>query len=178
MVELLYSSLDLAIIISNWQLSIVKESQFINNVWEEEKEYLLKEYRTNRKKLILDVKFWLNYIEDETKLSSEFPVVNKDLLAIGSEKVYSMEDSFINLDIFFKNLRLRILFFEERSYVRMKLRTLLKEYGYLRRSKQLVDYVNKRLYFYHIQISLRGDDVCGIGEIALDDMVTFRVVGR
>lgn len=57
-----------------------------------------------------------------------------------------------------------------------KLRTLLKQYGYQRRSPRLLQYINNCLYFYHIMAYVRGGVECNIGDISIDEMITFRVL--
>ena len=79
-------------------------------------------------------------------------------------------------DLFFKNIRIRILYSSGNDYVRLKLRTLLKEYGYQRRSKLLVEHINRCMLFYHLEATLRGGVSCCIEEAGLDDMLTFRVI--
>ena len=82
---------------------------------------------------------------------------------------------FSSLDLFFKNMRIRIVVDGARDYVRIKLRTLLKEYGYKRRSKMLVDYINCCLEFYHLKAFLRGGIECKIEDVDIDEMLTFRI---
>ena len=87
-----------------------------------------------------------------------------------------MRDDF-DLDLFFKRLRVQILYLGKKDYVRMKLRTLIAAYGYQRRSKEFVRFLKIRLVFYHIQTALRGNELCDVETMdSLDDMITFRVL--
>ena len=53
----------------------------------------------------------------------------------------------------------------------------MSAYGYKRRSKEFVKFLKDRLAFYHIQTSLRGNEICDVGTMDnLDDMITFRVL--
>lgn len=63
-----------------------------------------------------------------------------------------------------------------KDYVRIKLRTLLKEYGYKQRSKMPVDYVNGCMGFFCLKAFLRGGVECEIENVDIDEMLTFRVV--
>lgn len=83
---------------------------------------------------------------------------------------------FSNLDLFFKNIRIKILYGKGPDYIRLKLRTLLKEYGYQRRFKILLEYINKCIWFYHLEVTLRGGVPCSIDSVGLDKMLVFRVV--
>ena len=82
-----------------------------------------------------------------------------------------------DLDLFFKRLRVQILYLGKKDYARMKLRTLIAAYGYQRRSKEFVRFLKIRLVFYHIQTALRGNELCDVETMdSLDDMITFRVL--
>ena len=82
---------------------------------------------------------------------------------------------YLEFDLFFAIMRLRILYTREKEYIRMKLRTLLKFYGYKRRSDALVAHMERCMIFYNIQSYLKGYELCDIKDIDLDDMITFRV---
>ena len=75
-------------------------------------------------------------------------------------------------------LRLRIIFLDNQEFVRMKLRTLMRDHGYKRRTSKLNTYLKMCMYFYHIETYIRGGERCNIEEIDLDDMITFRVLGN
>ena len=83
---------------------------------------------------------------------------------------------FSNLDLFFKKIRIQILYGKGNDYVRVKLRTLLKHYGYKRRSQLLIQHINRCLYFYHLEITVRGGIPCLIEDATLDQMLIFHVV--
>lgn len=175
--ELLYTALDIAIIISAMELNCREESQIIDSIWEGEKAFFSPEYRKNQKKFILDIRYWLNYFYEKPILDEEFPVIQKDLICADStlEETMYVTD-FSNLDLFFKNIRIKILYGKGPDYIRLKLRTLLKEYGYQRRSKILLEYINKCIWFYHLEVTLRGGVPCSIDSVGLDRMLVFRVV--
>lgn len=78
-------------------------------------------------------------------------------------------------DLFFMIMRLRILYVADQGYILMKLRTLLRHYGYKRRSKEIVNHLNRCMMFYHIQPYLRDYEQCDVGKVDMDDMITFRV---
>ena len=173
--ELYYSALDLAILISIRELTEKEITQFLEAVWEKDNNYLDVQYRDNFRKLILDTFYWTHYFHDKTTIDSEFPSIEKDMFDLGNtvEKDKYTSD-FSGLDLFFKNLRIRIVVDGSRDYVRIKLRTLLREYGYKRRSKMLVDYVNSCMDFFCLRAYLRGGVECEIKNIDIDEMLTFR----
>ena len=132
---------------------------------------------SNKKDFISDVLYWTDYLVDKEKLDKEYPVVEKDFKATGRQFIReNMMSDFPEFDLFFMLLRLRILYLDGKSYVRMKLRTLLKNYGYKRRNDAITSHIRGCMMFYHIQSYLRGEEECDIRNIELDDMITFRIL--
>lgn len=175
--ELYYSALDLAILVSARELTEKEIAKFLEAVSEKDNDYLAPQYRNNFRKLILDTYYWTHYFYNKTTIDAEFPSIQKDMFDLGSnlEKDNYTSD-FSGLDLFFKNMRIRIVVDGSKDYVRIKLRTLLKEYGYKRRSKMLVDYVNGCMEFFRLKAFLRGGVECEIENVDIDEMLTFRVV--
>lgn len=177
MEELCYSALDLAAIISGMGLGCRTMVDFLEQVWEGERPFLQKIYRKNKRQLILDTYYWLTYLSDKPAIDAEFPVIQRDALAIGNElpdDAYTDECS--GLDLFFKNARLRILYSGGRDYVALKRRTLMARYGYKRMSSGLVEHFNRCMYFYHLQSYVRNWMECQIENIGIDEIVIFRVI--
>ena len=69
-----------------------------------------------------------------------------------------------------------ILYGKGNNYVKIKLRSLLKQYGYKRRSPLLLQHINGCLRFYRLEVTLRGGVPCSIEEVGLDQMLIFRVI--
>ena len=132
-------------------------------------------YRENKRQLILDANYWLTYLSDKPAIDAEFPIIQKDALALGNELP---ADAYVGdcsgLDLFFKNTRLRILYGRGKDYVRIKRRTLMARYGYKRLSPTLVENFNRCTYFYHLQPYVRDWVECNIEEAEIDEMIIFR----
>lgn len=178
MEEMLYSPYAIAYVIRSNNMGMKECSAFISKVWQEEKEYLPACYKRDYRKLYLDVMFQLDYMENEEEYNTEFPHINRDLVDVGSKLQMDEEMFERNLDLFFMNMRLNIIFMSSQGYQRMKLRTLLRQYGYSRRSPNLNKYFERCFCFYHIETFIRGGVRCSISEVDLDDMIIFRLVGR
>lgn len=58
----------------------------------------------------------------------------------------------------------------------MKLRTLLSELGYKRRSPNNIAYIYDCLLFYHIETTLKGNIPCNIESVDIDDMIVFKTL--
>lgn len=177
MEEMLYNPYAIAYVIRSNSMGMKECSAFILKVWQEEKEYLPAYYRKDRRKLYLDVMFQLDYMENEEEYNTEFPRINRDLADVGSELQMDEEIFERNLDLFFMTMRLNIVFTSFQGYQRMKLRTLLRQYGYSRRSSNINMYFVRCFLFYHIETFIRGGVRCSISDVDLDDMIIFRVVG-
>lgn len=175
--DLLYSALDLAAIISSMKLGCQEESRIIDLIWAGEKFFFADQYRTDKRKFILDIHYWMHYFYEKPILDREFPAIQKDL-AYGKYTVNKEQyiSEYTDLDLFFKSVRIRILYGKGNNYVRIKLRSLLTQYGYQRRSQLLLQHINRCMLFYHLEATLRGGAVCDMEICGLDKMITFRVV--
>ena len=171
--EFLYSALDVAAIISSMELGCRDENEMIDSIWNGEKAFLVSEYRNNKRKFILDVYYWLQYFYEKPILDQECQDMMTSDNTIEPEQYMS---DFSNLDLFFKKIRIQILYGKGNDYVRVKLRTLLKHYGYKRRSQLLIQHINRCLYFYHLEITVRGGIPCSIEDATLDQMLIFHVI--
>lgn len=176
MEELLYDAKTLAGIIINRDMSISRSQKFLDDVWEYEKEYLYVEHRFSKKQFIFDVMDEVDYLQNKKAIDKEIKSVNRDFEAIGSECRYCSEDEYYDIRSYFMELRLKIVFLDNQDFARMKLRTLLRDHGYKRRTAGLNSYLKQCMYFYHIETYVRGGEACDIEDISLDDMITFRVL--
>jgi hypothetical protein len=175
MKELLYTALDVACVIDMEGLSVQEAVLLAQRMHAEDKSFLAMEYRQNYRKWLRDILYWSDYMQDKIILDAEFPSVQA--VSDGTMDVSALMRDDFDLDLFFKKLRVQILYFGEQDYVRMKLRTLMAKYGYQRRSKEFVRFLKIRLVFYHIQTALRGNEICDVETMdCLDDMITFRVM--
>ena len=176
-VELCYSAFVLAVFISGMGLGCRTTADFLERVWEGELPFLQKMYRENKRQLILDTSYWLTYLSDKPSIDTEFPIIQKDALVLGNEL---SADAYVgdcsDLDLFFKNARLRILYGGGKDYVRIKRRTLMARYGYKRLSPALVEHFNRCTYFYHLQPYVRDGVECRIENTGIDEMIIFRIV--
>lgn len=177
MKELLYSALDLAAVISSMELGCREESRIIDLIWERERTFLDEGIRNDKRKFILDIHYWMHYFYEKPILDREFPAIQMDL-CLDEHKldITRYASDYSDLDLFFKSMRIRILYGGGNDYMRIKLRSLLRQYGYKRRSQRLLWHIKRCMIFYHLEANLRGGEVCDVETCDLDRMVTFRVV--
>lgn len=177
MTDYLYTPLELALIIRYHKMTVQDYAEMLHNIFRYDNVFLLKKYRHDEKKLMLDVMDKLNYLNDRRQYDNELVYIEKDKESFGlpnnsngnmSTDVYS--------HLLFKELRIRILYINKRNYAKMKLRTLLSEVGYKRRSVYAIDYISKCFWFYHLSVSLKENTPCDITKIKFSDTIVFKVV--
>ncbi|MGN0484497.1 MAG: hypothetical protein ACI4HI_13200 [Lachnospiraceae bacterium] len=178
MEEMLYCVADLAELICEENMTNSQMDTFLTLVWQNEKEYLPQEYRQKERKFYLDVMEAVDNQMDWDSYQNEMDQVNADLEAIGSETILSEEEYEEQFQYFFIRMRLRILYLDGPDYCRMKMRTLLQNYGYQRRTKHLLKWIKECLFFYHIEVTIAGGETCDLEEVSLNQMLVFRVVGH
>lgn len=178
MIEFCYDSVGIAYFIDSRSMGARSQMELLERIYAEDNTFLHPIYRSDKKQFVSHVLYWIDYLIDRVALDAEFPSIEKDFSHRGKE---IDRDSFLlseysNVDLFFMNMRLQIRFTGTQEYVRKKMRTVLRAYGYKRRTAALMNHIRDCMMFYHIQPFLSGERECDIREIRLDDMITFRVI--
>lgn len=177
MEDLCYNSLDLAAIISGMGLGCRATAEFIEAVWTGEQPFIDKGYRGNKLQLIKDTNYWITYLSDKPAIDAEFPILQRDAQSLGTNlNTYDYTADISDLGLYFKSVRLRILYGKGQDYIRIKRRTLMSKYGYKRLTPSLIDYFTKCTYFYHIQPYVKDHIPCRIEDTNIDEMIIFRIV--
>ena len=177
MTELYYNAYSVAYFVVSQEMGSKTQMAFLENLYEDEKGFILPYYKWNKKAFFSDVLYFEDYLIDREKLDKEFPVIKKDITASGRQfDIAEKMSDYPDINLFFMIMRLRLLYVSDQGYTRMKLRTLLKHYGYKRRSVAITKHIQDCLSFYRIKSYLRGGQECDVKEISLDDMITFRII--
>jgi hypothetical protein len=171
--EVCLTPLEMACIEESIGLAIKDTYALERLVWTFEKNLLLEIYRDNLKNWMLAVHFCGAYLHDRAALASEFPLINEQSLLGTNQALFEME--FYELEFYLKRMRIVILYHGKQDYIRVKLKTLLRAYGYRRRSAKLMTFLKQGMERYGLVSFLRGNQRCDIKEIRLDDMISFRV---
>lgn len=170
-------ALDLADLLRLRDLEAKEEAALLDKMWEEEQAFLSLDLKKSKRIFLLDVAYWSLYLREKPYIGQEFPVIQRD--AADCDACLSQEaflSDFSDLDLYFKEVRFCLRFFSDCGYVRIKLRTLLKQYGYRRRSAKLPEHLEQCVVFYHLQPYLRGEIHCKLSEIPVDEMLVFRLL--
>ena len=177
--ELYYSALDLAIILSGFQLDCCGEATLMEQIWEKERPYFQERYRANKHQLFLDTLFWEHYLYDKAAIDRDFPIVKRtSWKTAGVYWEKKILPAFPISTAFFKNARIRILYGSGNSYVRVKRRILLDHYNFKRMSAPLRNQIQKCMKFYHFGAYLRGGVRCNLEDAKLEDMIIFKLEDR
>lgn len=178
MKKYLYSPYDLAVIIQHHGMDIVQATSFLEQIYQYDNPFIEMKYRHHQKQFILDVMEQMNYINNQEQFELEKASIEQDLDDFGilGMKPHDSDNQNTSYHIVFKELRLRILYINKQGYAKMKLHNLLAEFGYKRRSPNILNYILDCMFFYHISFSLRGNVPCNLNEIGLDEMLVFRVI--
>lgn len=176
MEELRYSAFDVACIVDSLDLGARHAAEIKKKIWKQDKAFILPEYVHNYKKWLYDIQYWSDYLYDKVSLDAEFPAVKQDLISQGLsiDEADFMTENF-DIDLFFKSMRIKLLYVKKGGYMRMKLKTLIYKYGYRRRSTNITSYLKNRLDYYQIGTYTRGKKECDIKNISIYDMITFRI---
>lgn len=176
MQNLYYTPLDIAAIINSLDLRNSDKENLIIAIHIKEQDRLIQKYRNNLRTLFLKVLYWGHYLQNKEALDAEFPAIKKLLTAKDIEiSDGDFTADYSDLDLFFKSIRLHILYIGKQDYVRIKLRTLLKRYGLKRRSQKFIDKFLLCIWFYQLQIYLPGNKECDIRKVNVDDTIIFRI---
>ncbi len=173
----LYTPYELALIIQFHHMDSERYIELLQNIHRYDNIYVQPEYRQDQKMFILAVMDKLNYISDPETYISEQSDIEKDMSDFGLPNNSQANDTeHTSSHLIFKELRLRILYINRKGFAKMKLRTLLSEFGYKRRSPNVIGYIYDCFLLYHIETTLKGNVPCSIDTIDIDDMVIFRTV--
>ncbi len=169
-----YDALSIAYYIDSQDMGVRQQAAFLQRIYQEERECLMKPYQNNQRQFILDVSYWVDYLIDKVTFDKEYPAIKKDLQQLGmSFRVFDYEDEYADIDFFFIQLRLRIKYELTQGYTRIKLRTLLRHYGYKRRSKKIMMHISKCLNHFQL-LPTKNGLICDIWDMSLDEMITLR----
>lgn len=169
-----YTINEIAIYIKQNDFKHSEEVSILNKIWNEENEYWKEQYDYNRKKFFRSVykqiysMNTLNY-EEEVKFINKILKENKSIYMLDNNK----EEK--TIELFLKVIKLNLMYTPKVNYKKIKLRTLLKEFGYKKRSAKFVNSVNRTLNNLGLEIYLKKYNKCNIDDIKIDDVIIIRL---
>lgn len=151
------------------------EREILKDIWDCRVKCLNMNSRKSQKLFYRSVYSEIDKYED-LKNDNEITDINKILEDIGSSFLISdaLNEERV-VEAFFRIAKLKLCYTQGTTYIKLKLRTLLKTFGYKRRSEQLVNSIKITLKNLDLQTFLKGNVNCNINEIDLDDIVMIKL---
>lgn len=168
-----YSPFDIAIYFKTENLTIREEYLIVESLWEKHKELLQDCYCKEKKIFLNSLKHELYKIEGILDCADEINLILKEMGS--SYRVGELEFEHNVIDSYFKVIKLRLSYTHGTEYCRIKLRTLIRAFGYKRRTAALVEYINSTIDSLGMKVYLRGKEPCSIGEVSLDKVIVIRL---
>lgn len=175
MSKYLYVPRDIAFFLKECDFTLSTEKKIKDAIWEERYEVLDPRYRKDKNKYIKEISNILNQYEDRY-LYKEIQDINKVLEDIGSSYIveeYNQDEQYV--EALFRYIKLKLTYTSNVSYVKLKLRTLLRQLGYKRRTVQLTDDINRCLTSLKLETFLRDYEKCDIATINIDNTIMIRL---
>lgn len=159
---------DIAVYLLVADLPRFREDEIISDLFQEHNGDIVYDYRNDLLKLrrhVYEKKILLEMNDEEYE---EAQLIMREFQI---EKSESHPDYF---GAYFMYIKLKLLY-SGKGYHRIKLRTLLKDFGYKRRSAALMESINRTMQALHLQAYLKQYEPCDLAEIPIDQMVVIRI---
>lgn len=174
MSKYLYSPLDIALFFKYCDFTLSDEKNIKDELWENRHILLEPRYRKDKYEFINKINLYLEMLDED--YSDEFEVINRVLREFGSKNELGEIDYDDNyIESYFRFVKLRLTYVYGCDYVRLKLRTLLREFGYKRRTKDIVNSIKRSMKNLKLECYLKGYEPCDVGEIKLEHMIMIRL---
>ena len=169
----IYTPDDIAVFLLKANFPLRYEQTVLHNLWTEQT-HIATKYRRDESTFRRDVRqAAASYALDGDSGLDELDLIMRDV-----DPNYTLLSPYDEHDVilrFFKVIRLELLYIEGRDYYKIKLRRLLKQFKYKRRSQTLVQNINHAMTLLSLSPYLRGHVPCDISSIDIDDMIMIRL---
>ncbi len=176
--KLFYSASDIAKITDTLGLCTLRgEEEFLNRIWQNENEFLQKQYRNDRRKFLLDVRYQFRYLYNKADIDEEIATVKLDLEAVNSKlRASDLRSKCSDKTLFFKRLRMSLIYEDDYySPTKYTLRGILAQLGYVDRTEKAAEEIAESLKFYRLRAVVEHNVPCDLAKINLDQPIRFRI---
>lgn len=149
---------------------ISQERKIVKEIWKNKTDIPLK-YKNNLELFLRDIHYEISKLDmdmveyDEiVQLYEEF-----DLLI---DLDYNQTD---DLDDFFKNIKLSLIYTQDKDFYQIKMRSLLKKLGYKKRTYKLNENIKKAIENQQLHTYNRRHIKCNISSLKLDDVLIIKL---
>jgi len=172
----LYTPKDFAVFFLVSDFSWSYERVIINDVFHSKINLVPVKYRKNKKlffqHIYNEISKFDGTLDDEDFIALTLLLRDTDQPLQIEYKINS-EKNF--LERYFKIIKFELLYIKDRDYKKVKLRRLLKVFGYKRRSQKLIENIKRTLSALGLSTYLKNHIPCNIAEINIDDMIIIRL---
>ena len=142
-------------------------------MWKNREMLIVEDYRYDKYKFVNKINYYLESFDGD--FADEFNTINRVLRNIGSESIVGkIDDNFSLVEAYFKLVNLKLTYLEGCNCVRLKLKTLLNKFGYVRKNKKLTNEIMECLEDLELVTYLKNYEVCHISRVKLDQMIMIR----
>lgn len=175
MSKYLYTPKDIVVFFNYSDFRKSDEKIVREDLWENRNNVLEPKYRKDKKKFINEISKYM-VILSLKEYKKELEEINIIFEELGSEYEMSLlEREEYYVEAFFRFIKLRLTYIENCNFVKIKLRTLLKNFGYKRRSENIVGNIKRTMKSLRLYCYLRDYQLCDINEIDIDDTIIIRI---
>lgn len=146
-----------------------RENEILLDLFNNHNKNIVREYRRSYLKLKQCVMNLISIYEVDATSYSEATLILRETT---SSKICSVEESDC-FSAYFKLIWLQLIY-SGITYRKIKLRKLLRDFGYKRRSEKLINCIQQAIDNLNLRVYLRDYTPCNINDIDIDDMIIIR----
>lgn len=171
---------DLAIIFNELNLGIKMQMKIVNDIWKYDRWILENQFvgENEKKSFIQAVLYQVDYLYNKEEIDYSLQNISDNAKELGYEINFSaFTEDLYGISEYFKRIWIQLKFINKYGYSRAKLRTILKQYNYKKRTEKFCTYMIQCMKFYGIQSYEKGL-FCDIRDVSLDTMITFKLIRK
>ena len=169
----LYTPHDIAVFFVASDLTVSYERSVLHNIWINEKDSIPSKFRKDemyfRRMVYFELSKLTGFLDDVDELNLLMRDTDHAINIDGTINEQGITESY------FKIIKLKLTYLPNKEFCKIKLRRLLKVFGYKRRSAHLVNGIQRTLRALKLKTYLRGYVPCDIAKIDIDDVIMIRL---
>lgn len=169
----LCTAFDVAVYIKIANFPIKQEYAILDSMWDRREGLIAAKYKIEKKQFINLIRHEMNKLDGSLDCVDE---INYILREMGSK--YLLCDQEFEQDViasYFKVIKLQLILTPGKKYCRIKLRTIIRSFGYKKRTASLIEYMNRTINALGLKLYVRGREHCNIGDVSLDKVIIIRL---
>jgi hypothetical protein len=168
-----YTPNDIAVFLLKADFTLSDEQVILHDLWETGK-HIARKYLRDEALFKWHIRAKLaSYMHNKDGDLSELALIMRDVDPDFVLKNPEYAEDYILQ--YFKVIRLELMYINGRNYYKIKLRRLLRQFGYERRAQSIVQNINRALTLLSLEPFLRGYAPTDIMSAGLNDMIMIRL---